>query len=66
MTKPPAVGQDLLDWLDGQFPDSLPEPIGTSEHLLHQLLRKQGHREVIKHLESLVTRQEKAALRTIL
>jgi len=63
----PAVGQDLVDYLEGQFPDSISTVSpGTSEHMLQQLLRKQGERLVIDHLKSLVTRQERANLRTVL
>ena len=62
----PAIGQDLVDYLEGQFPDALPQPEGTSEQLLHQLLRRQGAREVVDHLKSLVARQERGNLRTVL
>jgi hypothetical protein len=65
MSKPPAVGQDLVDYLEAAFPETLPTP-GTSESMLHELLRKQGQREVIKHLTSLVSRQERGNLRTVL
>jgi hypothetical protein len=65
MSKPPAVGQDLVDYLEGQFPESLPTP-GTSEQMLHQLLRKQGQREIIEHMKALVSRQERGNLRTVL
>jgi hypothetical protein len=65
MSKPPAVGQDLVDYLEGQFPETLPTP-GTSEHMLHELLRKQGQRVVVEHLKALVTRQERGNLRTVL
>ena len=62
----PAVGQDLLDYLEGQFPDELPKPEGTFEQLLATTLRKQGQREVVDHLKSLVARQERGNLRTVL
>lgn len=62
----PAVGQDLVDYLDGHFPPTLPNPEGTSEQLLHQLLRRQGERTVVDHLRSLVARQERGNLRTVL
>ena len=65
MEKPPAIGQDLVDWLDAQFPEKLPAP-ASSEVMLQDLLRKQGQREVVDHLRSLVTRQECKALRTVL
>lgn len=65
MEKPPAVGQDVVDWLNAQFPIVLPND-GTSEQMLHDVLRKQGQRQVIEHLQSLVTRQESKALRTVL
>jgi hypothetical protein len=65
MEKPPAIGQDLVDWLDAQFPEKLPAP-ASSEVMLQDLLRKQGQREVVDHLRSLVTRQESKALRTVL
>jgi hypothetical protein len=65
MDKAPAVGQDLVDWLDDQFPEKLPAP-ASSEAMLQDLLRKQGQREVVEHLRSLVSRQEKSALRTVL
>lgn len=62
----PAVGQDLVEYLDSQFPATLPNPEGTSEHMLHQLLRRQGERKVVDHLRSLVARQERGNLRTVL
>jgi hypothetical protein len=65
MSKTPAVGQDLVDYLEGQFPESLPDH-GTSEQMLHELLRKQGQRVVVEHLKSLVARQERGNLRTVL
>ena len=65
MEKPPAIGQDLVDWLDAQFPEKLPAR-ASSETMLQDLLRKQGQREVVDHLRSLVTRQESKALRTVL
>jgi hypothetical protein len=65
MEKAPAVGQDLVDWLDAQFPEKLPDP-ASSEAMLHDLLRRQGQREVVNHLRSLVARQESKALRTVL
>jgi hypothetical protein len=65
MEKPPAVGQDLVDWLDAQFPERLPDP-ASSEAMLHDVLRTQGQRSVVNHLRSLVTRQESKALRTVL
>lgn len=65
MSKPPAVGQDIVDYLEGQFPEALPAP-GTSEEMLHRLLRKQGERTIIEHLKSLVARQERGNLRTVL
>jgi DNA-binding phage protein len=65
MEKPPAVGQDLVDWLDQQFPEKLPDP-ASAEAMLHDVLRKQGQREVVNHLRSLVARQESKALRTVL
>jgi hypothetical protein len=65
MSKSPAVGQDLVDYLEGQFPETLPTP-GTSESMLHELLRKQGQRVVVEHLKSLVSRQERGNLRTVL
>jgi hypothetical protein len=64
-TKPPAVGQDLVDWLEQQFPEALPGE-GSTEQMLHALLRKQGQRTIIEHIKSLVSRQERSALRTIL
>jgi hypothetical protein len=65
MSKPPAVGQDLVDYLEGHFPTTYPTP-GTSEQMLHELLRKQGALDVIEHLKSLVVRQERGNLRTVL
>jgi hypothetical protein len=34
--------------------------------MLHELLRKQGQRVVVEHLKSLVARQERGNLRTVL
>jgi hypothetical protein len=65
MSKPPAVGQDLVDYLEGHFPATYPAP-GTSESMLHELLRKQGELNVIEHLRSLIARQERGNLRTVL
>lgn len=65
MTRPPAVGQDLVDYLDSQFPTAYPSR-GTSEQMLHELLRKQGALDVIEHLKSLVSRQERGNLRNVL
>jgi hypothetical protein len=65
LTKPPAVGQDLVDWLEHQFPACVPdEP--TAERLIMEVCRKQGERRVLDHLRSLVSRQERDSLRTVL
>ena len=66
MSKPPAVGQDLVDYLEAHYAEDSIPPEGTSEQLLHKLLRKHGERMVIDHLKALVTRQERTNLRTVL
>jgi hypothetical protein len=65
VSKRPAVGQDLVDYLELYFSEAIP-PEGSSEQLLHKLLRKQGERVVIDHLKSLISRQERGNLRTVL
>ena len=65
MSKPPAVGQDLVDYLEVHFADNTAFT-GTSEQMLQELLRKQGQRTIIEHLKALVVRQERGNLRTVL
>jgi hypothetical protein len=66
MTKPPAVGSDLVEYLEAQFAPVIPDEGGNSEQLLMETARKQGEKRVLDHLRSLVSRQERGALRTVL
>ncbi len=58
----PAVPRDLLNWLQTQFPNSLPRDINISDRELGALF---GAQRVIDHLVAILQQQEEDILHNV-
>lgn len=52
----PVVNPDVIEWLEFQFPDRLPDNLPVDSQAV---ARSMGIQHVVKHLRSLMERQTK-------